>query len=254
MTITLQPGPATVASRRLVVALDGARDITPMVIGVVPFGLAIGAAIGDSNLSTPQGIASAAGILAGAAQLTTVEMLDTGVAPLVIVLSALVINARILLYSASIAPWFADRPLGQRLLLALPVIDQIHFTCMPRFERGDLDRTGRAAYYVGAATWLVGAWVATQALAIVAGARLPDGLGLGIAAPLALAGLLAKSVTDRASGTAAATAALVAVAGASLPFHSTTLVGTLIGLTAGSTVARRRVRSRTARQEPEVVA
>ena len=64
----------------LAVAAEGARDITPMVVGVVPFALAIGASIGASTLTTAQGVASAPTILAGAAQLTTVEMLE-GITP-----------------------------------------------------------------------------------------------------------------------------------------------------------------------------
>ena len=51
-------------------------------------------------------------ILAGAAQLATVQMLDAGTAPLVVIVSALVINARILLYSAALAPWFRSSRCG----------------------------------------------------------------------------------------------------------------------------------------------
>lgn len=230
---------ANVAIARRTAVLEGVRDVTPMVIGVVPFGLAIGAAVGSSSLTTLQGIVSGPAILAGAAQLTTVEMIDGGAAAIVVVLSALMINARLLLYSASIAPWFRNEPLARRLLLAVPVIDQLHFTCVPRFERGDLDRAGRIAYYTGAATWLMSAWVITQTLAIVAGTRLPESVGLGVAAPLALAGLLAKSLDGRPAAVAAVAAATCAVAGASLPFRSAILAAALAGLAAGTGTARR---------------
>jgi predicted branched-subunit amino acid permease len=204
-----------------------------MVIGVIPFALAIGAAVGASSLTRGEGVLSGPVILAGAAQLSVVQMLDAGAAPLVIVLSALMINARLLLYSASLAPWFRDEPLRHRLLLALPVIDQLHFTCTPRFERGDLDERGRRAYYVGAATWLAGAWFAAQAAAIVVGANVPDAVGLDVAAPLALVGLLAKSTVDRRSVLAAIVAAAVTTVAVVLPFHSAVLVGTLAGIAAG---------------------
>jgi predicted branched-subunit amino acid permease len=212
---------------------EGVRDITPMVIGVIPFALAIGAAVGSSSLTRGEGVLSGPVILAGAAQLSVVQMLDAGAAPLVIVLSALMINARLLLYSASLAPWFRDEPLRHRLLLALPVIDQLHFTCTPRFERGDLDERGRRAYYVGAAVWLAGAWFGTQAVAIVVGANVPDAVGLDVAAPLALVGLLAKSTVDGRSVVAAIVAAAVATAAVVLPFHSAVLVGALVGIAAG---------------------
>ena len=64
-----------------------------MVLGVAPFGLAIGATAATTSLSTGQGLFSAAGILAGAAQLTTITMLDEGAGPVVVALSALIINS-----------------------------------------------------------------------------------------------------------------------------------------------------------------
>jgi predicted branched-subunit amino acid permease len=225
--------PPSTRRGRMAPAIEGARDITPMVIGVIPFALAIGGAIGASSLSSAEGAFSAIAILAGSAQLATINMLDGGVSPTVVVASAILINARILLYSAALAPWFSDLRLGRRLLLALPVIDQLHFTCSPRFERGDLDSSARTAYYIGAATWLVSAWVLTQVTAIMVGASMPDSLGLEIAAPLALAGLLAKSATTAATTAASATGFVIAVACVATPMHSSVLIAMLAGMAVG---------------------
>ena len=222
--------PATAPSARAL-ARAGARDMTPMVIGVVPFGLAVGAMIGSSDLDPWSAAASAPLILAGAAQLTTLQMLEAGSNPVVIVASALLINLRILLYSASLAPWFAGLRLRTRLLLATSVIDQTHFVAVPRFEQGDMDRRGRVAYYAGASVWLVSAWLASQFIAMVLGAELPESARLDMAAPLALIGLLAKSVGTRPSAVAAALGVAVATIGAGLPFHSATLVATVAGIT-----------------------
>ncbi len=203
---------------------EGARDITPMVISVVPFALAIGATIGNTDLGVWAGIASAAGILAGAAQLTTVEMLDAGVAPFVIIASALIVNLRIALYSAGLAPWFAEQPTRRKLLLAVPIIDQMYFTCVPRFERGDLTPAGRVGYYAGAGSFLLASWIGAQALAISLGARLPEQLHLEIAAPLVLAGIVARSTATRSQQLAALIAGVLAFAGRDLPLQSGLLV------------------------------
>lgn len=218
--------------------LEGARDITPMVIGVIPFALAIGAAIGASTLSSAEGLFSGPTILAGSAQLATVQMLDEGAGPLVIIVSAILINARLLLYSASLAPWFAEQSLARRLLLAIPVIDQMHFTCTPRFERGDLDLRSRTKYFAGAAAWLVGAWIGAQALSIIVGARAPEALGLEAAAPLALVGLLAKSTVDRRAVVAAAVGCVVGVTTVGLPMHSSLLAGSVVGIIVGNRIDR----------------
>jgi predicted branched-subunit amino acid permease len=85
--------------------------------------------------------------------------------------------------------------------------------------------------------------VLAQALAVVAGSRLPTVPGLQLAAPLALTGLLAKSTSSRPAALAAAAAATVATAGAGLPFHSAVLVGALAGIATGSLVMRRGARA-----------
>ncbi len=215
-------------------AIEGIRDITPMVVGVAPFGLAIGAAAATSSLSLGQGLFSGAAILAGASQLTVITMLDDGVAPLVVILSALIVNTRILLYSTALAPWFRDASVRRRLILAVPVIDQMYFTCLPRFERGDLGRVERQAYFLAAGAFLIIGFLSTQTFAMVAGARLPAWTGIGVMAPLALAGLLTKSIVDLRAKRAAVVAAVVAVAGAGLPFQSAILIAIAVGVVAGS--------------------
>lgn len=211
-------------------AFDGVRDMTPMVIGVVPFGIAIGATVASSSVDPWVGLASGPVVLAGAAQLATLQMLQAGSAPIVIVVSALLINLRLLVYGASLARWFGDARLRTRLLLAIPVIDQTHFVCVPRFERGDLDLHHRIAYYAGAGGWLVTAWLGSQALTVVLGASLPASVRLDMAAPLALVGLLAKSTLTRPAVAAGSIGVTAAAIGAGLPYHAATLVAIVAGM------------------------
>jgi len=220
-------------------ALAGAREMAPMTMGVVPFGFAIGAMIASSSVGVWAGIASAPLVLAGAAQLATLQMLDAGADPAVIVVSALVINLRLLLYGTSLAPWFRGARLRTRLLVAEVVIDQTHFVCVPRFERGDLTLERRVVYYCGAGFSLAGAFVASQVLAVVLGANLPPAARLDMAAPLALVGLLAKATIDVPRTLAAGAAICVAAAAVAMPFHLSTLVATLAAIVVGVTAQLR---------------
>lgn len=235
---TISAAPST-PSRNRRDALAGARDITPMVISVLPLGLAIGAAIGTSSIPPLAGWIGGPLIFGGAAQLLAVQLLAEGAAPLVIIVSALLVNARVVVYGAAIAPWFRTASLRQRLLVAAPLIDPVYFACANRFERGDLDQRGRLAYYAGAASLLMVAWMAIQALAIAAGGSLPDAVGLHVAAPLVFAGLLAKSATNRGATTAAGAAALTAVLGTGLPFQSAVSLGVVVGTAVGMFVQHR---------------
>jgi predicted branched-subunit amino acid permease len=241
-TSAVGPGPDVASavaahdrSDRRRLAFEGARDMAPMTLGVIPFGFAIGAMISSSSIGLAPGIASAPLVLAGAAQLAVLQMLEAGANPVVIVVSALVINLRILLYGASLAPWFRGARLRTKLLVAEVVIDQTHFVCVPRFERGDLSLDRRVTYYSGAGLSLAGGFVASQVIAVLLGASLPDAARLDMAAPLALVGLLAKSTIDVPRSLAAGAAVVLAALAVAMPFHLSVLVATLAAIAVGVT-------------------
>src|SRR5687768_18594786 len=98
---TTRPPRATIAPTRGAF-FQGVRAITPMVIGLVPFGLAIGSASASLDVDRTAAWAGSWLILAGSAQLAVMQLLDEGAAPLVVVFAALMINARFVVYSAEI--------------------------------------------------------------------------------------------------------------------------------------------------------
>jgi predicted branched-subunit amino acid permease len=216
---------------------EGARDIAPLVVALLPLGLAIGAAISASSVPSIAGFLSGPLIFGGAAQVLTIQMLDDGSAPIAIVTAALLVNSRVLAYSASIAPWFRSASLGSRLAVAAPLIDPLFFRCTARFEHGDLDQRGRLAHYAGAATMLLGSWMAIQAVAIWIGTSVPPWMNLQMAAPLAFVGPLANSTRGRPMLVAAAVGGLVAVGGTGLPYQSAIPLAVVGGLVAGAVCA-----------------
>jgi predicted branched-subunit amino acid permease len=213
--------------------------MVPLAIGVVPYALAIGVTAAESDVNLLGAWAGSFLILAGAAQLATIELLDAGAAPVIAVLTGLVINARLVMYSAGLAPWFREESSARRALLAVFVIDQTYLVSTDRFLRGDLGRRERRAFFLGGALLLATVWVSSQTVAVLVGTGLPESLSLHVAAPLAVVGLLAKSVTTRPAVVAASAGALVAVVAVGMPFHSGLLVAGLAGVVAATVVARR---------------
>ena len=213
----------------------GARAITPLVIGAAPYGIAIGAAssgLGIDRVATWVGSWS---MVAGTAQLTAMQLLHEGAAPVVALVAALVVNARFAVYSAGLAQWFPAAARRQRLLMAFPLVDQVFMTSISAFQRQPMDQRQRRSFYFGAAShFFVVVWVAAETIGLIVGDRLPDWLGLHTAAILALVGLLATSLTSRPARTAALASAIVAVSGAHLPAHSAVLVATITGIAIGS--------------------
>lgn len=191
---------------------DGIRAIVPMTVAVAPFGLVLGATIAAENIDPTAGLASSILVVAGSAQLSTLDLISQGAAPIVTITAALLINLRFLAYSAATARWFPASTRRQRLAIAYPLVDQLYLAMAtdPRWdERSELDRR---RFYTGVAGLLVTVWVLSQLLGYAAGGALPGRLALHAAAPLSLAGLLAKAANTRTTTRAAVVAGLVAAA------------------------------------------
>ncbi|MEM7340795.1 MAG: AzlC family ABC transporter permease [Actinomycetota bacterium] len=215
----------------------GARDVAPLAASVVPFGLAIGATIAESGLASIPALSGSVILLAGASHLAIINVLAVGGGIAVAVATALLINARLVLYSAALARWFGDAPRWRRLVLAMPIVDQTFAICQRRFDTTDTTVGWRERYYVSATAVIATCYVVSMLVGFGVGAELPSGLGLHLAAPLAFAGLVASATTARSTMVAAVTAAVIAVVFAALPAGLALPIGVIAGLIAGSLVA-----------------
>lgn len=218
----------------------GMVAVAPIVLGLVPFGLIAGAAAVERGLQPWDAVAFSVGIFAGAAQLAVIEVLGTDGSVAVAIITALVINLRMLMYSASLAPWLADEPTARRALAAYVLTDQAYAVSLARYTdpaADDLLAGARLAYYLGAGVTLWTAWQVCTVLGILVGGSIPDGIPLTFAIPLVFLTLLPPAVTDRATVVAALVGAAVATAGALWPANLGMLVGALSGIAAGAAVA-----------------
>ena len=218
-------------SSRRVSFLDGVRAVAPVLVGIVPFGLVAGAAAVRAGLSGLQAVGLSVVVFAGASQLAAVELLGNDASLAVVVVTALVINLRMVMYSASIAPYFREAATRWRAGIAYLLTDQAYALSVTRF---DADRPVRRRwYYLGVATPLWGVWQVCTVLGVVAGARVPESLPLEFAVPLTFLALLVPAVTDRASAVAATVGGIVAVLGAGLPLNLGLISGAVGGVVAG---------------------
>ena len=96
---------------------------SPVVLAYAPFGLALGATLAATHLPPLVAWSSSPLLFGGAAQLLAVQLLDAGASAVLVVLGALVVNARMLLYSAALAPHTAAWPARWRWLGAYLLAD-----------------------------------------------------------------------------------------------------------------------------------
>lgn len=209
----------------------GVRDVAPLLVGVAPFGLVAGIAAVDAGLDLPQAVAMSVVVFAGASQLAALDLLGRDAPLAVVVLTAVVINLRMLMYSASIAPYLVDLPGRSRAGLAYLLTDQAYALSVARFRA---DRAvDRRAYYLGVAATLWAVWQVTTVAGVVLGTGVPDAWGLEFAVPLVFLALLVPAMEDRPTSVAGAVGGVVAVAAGGLPMNLGLLVGASAGILGG---------------------
>lgn len=211
----------------------GVRSILPILLGVFPFGVIAGIAAVEAGLGALQAIAVSPIVFAGAAQLATVDLLARDAAPIVVVLTALVINARFGMYSASLAPWLRGIRPATKAAAAYLLTDQAFAVSVIHFERTRDDLTLRAAYFFGAAVPLWVTWQVSSVVGVVVGSGVPPEWSLDFAIPLVFMALLFPAVKDRGTRVAAVVAGAAAVALIGLPLNLGLLAAATLGIAAG---------------------
>lgn len=219
-------------------AFAGARVILPLAVAAFPFGLVYGVLVANSSVPNWVGGIASMLIIAGASQIALVDLIDRDAPAAIAIGTALIINLRMMLYSAALAPAYAGFSRAWRFGLALLMVDQTVLTSLKYFEEQD-DPRARRWWVVGASALFVGAWVAGTWIGILSGAGIPAGLELAFAVPLTFVALLALAVKGRADIVAAVVAAAVVVVGAPLPFALGLPFGAIAGVAAGMLVPRR---------------
>lgn len=217
---------------------DALADVAPMLVGIVPFGLVAGAAPIAAGLDVSHAVGMSALMFAGASQLAVAEVLGSDGSALVAVVTALIINLRMVLYSASLAPALAGETLGRRLQISYFLVDQVYALSVIRWDGTD-DRRLRVPYYMAMAVLLWVSWQVTTVVGAIVGARLPDEIPLDFAVPLVFLVLLVPVLDKRPSLVAAAVGGAVAVAAAELGAGRLAIVvGAVCGIAAGAAIDR----------------
>jgi predicted branched-subunit amino acid permease len=205
---------------------------------VAPFGLVTGVAMVAGGIPPLQAIAMSLVVYAGASMLAATQLLAGGAPVVVVVLTALFINLRFMIYSASMRQHLASLPTGWRVAAGYFLADNAYGLCIARFAEHP-ERPGKAGYYFGAALPVWFTWQATVGAGVLLGAGLPAQWRLDFAAPLAFIALTIPLLRDRAMVAAALAAAVTAVAAWSLPMRLGIAIAALVGLATGMLFRRR---------------
>lgn len=202
-------------------------------VALLPFALITGATSTSAGMDPWLALGMSLIVYAGASQLAAISLLAQHAPAAIVVLTVLVVNLRMVMYSAALAPHFREVSNGRKWLISYLLTDHGFALVLRRFPPGSADRH-RDMYYLGAAGLMWLAWQIMVAVGIFAGTLVPAQWSLDFAIPLVFLALVLPALHTRAHWTAAIIAATTAAFTTALPLKLGLITAALAGVMVGS--------------------
>jgi 4-azaleucine resistance transporter AzlC len=201
-------------------------DSAGIAVSAIGFGFVFGLAARNAGYSPIEASAMSVFAFAGAAQFAAVGYIAQGLPWLPILVLTFFLNARHLLYSASLAPRLRGVPVLQRAAMAHVLTDEAFALAATHFHR--LGRVDVGGYWIGAVLAVFIPWNLATLAGVLLGGAIPDPnrFGLDVVFPAAMAGLAVGLVTGRREVVAAGSGAVIGVV-------VSLLLGPAVGIVAG---------------------
>jgi predicted branched-subunit amino acid permease len=217
-------------------ALAGVRAIVPLVAGLMPLALTVGAAAARSGLPPLVGWASSATLYGASGQLTWIQMAHSGAPAALVVGATLMVNMQLLLYGAAMRKCWSSTSRRWRLAAGLLMVSPV-FAVVTDHHRTENDPVRRQVFYMAAGLTLWLAWLAVTGIGYAFGG-LPSVPVLALLSPLVILSLALRAVRDTPTLAALIVASTIAIVGRYLPYDLGTVAAGMTGITTGLVVSR----------------
>ncbi|MBL4626605.1 MAG: AzlC family ABC transporter permease [Roseicyclus sp.] len=218
----------------------GARDCGPFVLVAVPFGLLFGVIGTEAGLNIAQVMGFSIVVIAGAAQLTALQLLLDQAPTIIVLLSAIAVNLRMAMYSAALASHLGAAPLWKRALVAYMNMDQTYAVSVVEFEaKPELTLTERLGYFFGTCLPIVPTWYAATLAGALLGQSVPGDWGIEFVVPIAFLSLVAPALRTLAHIAALVTSVVLAIVFVGLPYNLGLMPAGIGAMIVGAEVERR---------------
>ncbi|MDN6883201.1 AzlC family ABC transporter permease [Variovorax sp. CAN2819] len=198
----------------------GARDMTPVALGIGAWGLMTGVAMVKSNMSLVEAVAMTLLVYAGSSQLAAIPLLVAGAPAWVVLATGFCVNLRFVVFSLHLRPYLMHMPRWRRMLHGYLTADMSYALFTKKYTKPPLtvaEQQAQEAYLTGNyfVTWC--AWMGMSLLGIALANFIPQSWGLGFAGVLSLVAIVCSMATTRLRVLAALIAGATAVAAYALP-------------------------------------
>lgn len=216
---------------------EGVRDGLPFILVVAPFALLFGVVATEAGLNVWETLAFSVVVIAGAAQFTALQLMQENAPTVIVLASALAVNLRMAMYSASLTPHLGATPIWQRALAAYMMVDQSYACSILAYERNrDWTPMQKMAFYFGAVTPVIPVWYAMTVAGALIGSSMPAGLALDFAVPITFIAMIAPALRTLAHKAAATASVVLAIGFAFVPFNLGLIIAGIGGMMVGAQV------------------
>lgn len=207
----------------------------PFTFVVAPFALLFGVVATEAGLNVFETLMFSVVVIAGAAQFTALQLMQENAPTVIILASALAVNLRMAMYSASLTPHLGAAPLWKRALIAYFLVDQSYACSLAEYEKQpEMTLSAKIAFFAGSVTPVCPFWYAFTLVGALIGTQIPESFALDFAVPITFLALLAPMFRTLAHVMAALVAIAVAVLTVGIPFNLGLLVAGAAGMMAGA--------------------
>jgi len=222
----------------------GFRDGVPFLLVLAPFGILFGVAATEAGLPLLETMLFSIVVIAGASQFSALQLMVDATPTLIVLATALAVNLRMAMYSASLTPYLGQARLWQRALIAYFLVDATYACAISRFEREPgWDLRTRVAYFFGAVAPVCPSWYVLTLIGALIGTAIPSWLALGFAVPICFLAMIGPMLRTLAHLAAALTSVTLALVLAFVPYSLGLLVAALAAMMVGAWVETRMERA-----------
>lgn len=216
---------------------QGYRNGLPFLLVICPFGLLFGVVGTEAGLNIYQVMGFSILVIAGAAQFTAIQLMVENVPTLIVLASALAVNMRMAMYSASLTPHLGALPIWKRALVSYFMVDQ-SFAAANQYNEThpDLPASTKLAFFFGVVSAVAPFWYGFTYVGAAVGTAIPPEYALDFAVPITFLAIIAPALRTFPHVAAALVSTLVALGLNFLPYNLWLLVAAFAAMMTGAQV------------------
>jgi predicted branched-subunit amino acid permease len=220
--------------------LTGLRDAAPFFLVIAPFSLLFGVAATEAGLNVVEALMFSVVVIAGASQFTALQLMVDQAPTFIVLATALAVNMRMAMYSASLTPHLGAAPVWQRALVAYFLVDATYACAITRFEKEpDWGVADKFVYFLGAVLPICPVWYILTIVGALIGQGMPEWLALDFAVPICFLAMIAPMLRTVPHLAAAGTSILLALLLAGVPYGLGLLIAAVAAMAVGAETERR---------------